>query len=624
MSYRLNKTNGDLVVELADGQIDTVSTDITLVGRNYRGFGELFNENFIKIVENFANTAAPNSPLKGQLWYDTNEQRLKIYNGNEFRTAGSPIVSSSRPSLVTGDLWIDSRERKLYFYDGNQDGEITLVGPDYSEAQGKTGIEVESVIDIGSQEQVIIKFLIAGELFAVLTREDFRLSGSNKIDGYPDDPNDVAFPRRQLFKQGFNIADSDYFFRGSAESARALVDAEGNALSTADFLPTSSNGTTTGTLTIKNSNGLSIGIGDVIYSRYRVIGNTTVIDAEQKLTDLALRTRTGNAFSTPFYANSSESRVGIFNTEPEYTLDVNGDFRSTGNATIDGNLTVNGNATYVNVDTLRVLDKNIELGMLDDSTEGNDNAVDDAGITVRSFDGNKEWYWSLDTNSWTSNVNLDLELGNEYKINGDRVLTRTELGSTVKTASGITKLGKLDDLEIDELNFDSNRIFTDTGENLILDASGDVSLSNSKIQNLGNPTDNQDATTKSYVDELIRKQPVAFALDITGLDQPTVDNPYNDVRDILEEISPAANKENGVEARIHVYAFTNVSVSDIDVQSAMDKTTVTIDNTNVVQDVNFSPASGTFDGIPTRQRMRFEVVNGSWNWQNTVELPQYS
>src|SRR6056300_654465 len=104
MSYRLNKTNGDLLVELVDGQIDTTSTDITLVGRNYKGFGEFLNENYIKMLENFAKTNAPSQPLTGQLWYDTAEQRLKIFTGDTFKPAGGPVVSGTQPNLVAGDL----------------------------------------------------------------------------------------------------------------------------------------------------------------------------------------------------------------------------------------------------------------------------------------------------------------------------------------------------------------------------------------------------------------------------------------------------------------------------------------------------------------------------------------
>src|SRR6056297_1898841 len=219
MSYRLNKTNGELIVELADGQIDNTSTDITLVGRNYRGFGELFNENFIKITENFANTAAPDAPLTGQLWYDTNQQRLKIYNGTQFRTAGAPVVSSTRPSLVQGDIWIDNQNRKLYFYDGNEDNEITLVGPGYDRAQGKTGLEVESVIDTTARERVILKMFIAGDLFAVITKAEgdgeFFLAGANKIQGYPDNPDDNNVPANQRFRQGFNLVDRNSFYRGT-------------------------------------------------------------------------------------------------------------------------------------------------------------------------------------------------------------------------------------------------------------------------------------------------------------------------------------------------------------------------------------------------------------------------
>ena len=79
MSYRLNKTNGDLLVDLVDGQLDITSTDITLVGRNYKGFGEFLNENYIKLLENFSNTSAPSNPISGQLWYDTSEARFSSH-----------------------------------------------------------------------------------------------------------------------------------------------------------------------------------------------------------------------------------------------------------------------------------------------------------------------------------------------------------------------------------------------------------------------------------------------------------------------------------------------------------------------------------------------------------------
>ena len=64
MAYQINKTDGTIVSTVADGQIDNISTDITLIGKNYSGFGEVLNENFIKILENFANVTAPTAPIK--------------------------------------------------------------------------------------------------------------------------------------------------------------------------------------------------------------------------------------------------------------------------------------------------------------------------------------------------------------------------------------------------------------------------------------------------------------------------------------------------------------------------------------------------------------------------------
>ena len=157
MAYQINKTDGTLLVQLVDGSIDTATTDITLIGRNYSGFGESINENFVKMLENFANTAAPSNPLTGQLWWDKSESRLKIWNGTAFTSAGGPIVSSSQPTMVAGDIWIDNLNNQMYFYDGS---DLELAGPLYTSTQKRSGFKVETLQDSQNLDRVIIKFFL--------------------------------------------------------------------------------------------------------------------------------------------------------------------------------------------------------------------------------------------------------------------------------------------------------------------------------------------------------------------------------------------------------------------------------------------------------------------------------
>ena len=165
MSYKLNKSDGSLLVDLVDGQLDTTTTDISLIGKNYSGFGESLNENLIKMLENFAKSSAPSNPLIGQLWYDTATQRVKVYDGVGFRTSGAPSVQPASPTgMVAGDLWIDSDDNQLYFYDGSQ---LELAGPIYTTAQKKTGPEVVTLIDTFNNSQIVIKWNIAGTTVGV-------------------------------------------------------------------------------------------------------------------------------------------------------------------------------------------------------------------------------------------------------------------------------------------------------------------------------------------------------------------------------------------------------------------------------------------------------------------------
>jgi len=617
MSYKLNKTDGELLIELADGQLDVTTTDITLIGRNYKGFGEAFNENLVKMLENFASTGAPSNPLIGQLWYDTSDQRLKLYDGTTFRTSGGPIVSSSRPNMVAGDIWIDNLNNKMYFFDGT---DLVLVGPDYDSGQGQTGFEVASVIDISARERVILKIWVGGTLFGIIAKEEFRLSGDNKVPGYPDDPDDSFFPPRQLVLKGFNFVDRSFWYQGTAANARALVDAQGNAKTSANFLPSDANGATTGSISIKNSAGLSVGIGDTEYAALKIVGTTTTLETQQSGTNISLRTRIGNQFTNPVFINSSNGRIGMYNTAPQYTLDLTGDFRTTGNAIIDGDLTVNGNATYLDIATLQVEDKNIELSLSNGSAAGNDSIADGGGLTLKSSDGDKNITWLTSNDAWNFNQDVNLDLDYEFKINNQLVLSRTELGPTVTTANGLSSIGTLTELNVDNVNINGSAITVSTG--LTVDATGDVTFSNSRIKDVLDPVDDQDVATKLYVDTQLSLEPVALTLDITGLNTPSEGNPYTDVLAILESISPASRKANNVEARIHCTSYVSSNLAGFDVQGAANKSYISVISddssaVSVVQDINFDTVSGTASFTPDRLTMIFRVSGGSWTWIST-------
>ena len=114
MSYTINKTDGTKLIVLRDGTVDITTTDLALFGKGYAGFGERLNENFVKILENFANTTAPAKKIKGQLWYDTLKNQIKVWNGSAFKNVGSSSVDSTKPTGANaGDMWFDSGNGQL-------------------------------------------------------------------------------------------------------------------------------------------------------------------------------------------------------------------------------------------------------------------------------------------------------------------------------------------------------------------------------------------------------------------------------------------------------------------------------------------------------------------------------
>ena len=140
MAYTINLTDGTIFATIADGTINT-SSSMTLVGKNYAGYGEFLDENFIHLLENGSNTTAPSAPLTGQIWWDKGNSLMKVYNGSTWKVISASTASSTAPtSNVTGDLWYDTTNQLLKVYTGTT---WLTVGPSVTGgtgAQGSVGI----------------------------------------------------------------------------------------------------------------------------------------------------------------------------------------------------------------------------------------------------------------------------------------------------------------------------------------------------------------------------------------------------------------------------------------------------------------------------------------------------
>jgi len=165
MAYTINLTDGTIFATIPDGTINT-SSSMTLIGKNYAGYGDFLDENFIHLLENGSNTTPPGAPLEGQLWWDQTNSLLKVYNGTTFKTISAATSSSTAPTgNVTGDLWYDTTNQLLKVWTGTT---WLTVGP--SVVAG-TGVQAATLTDTGNFTHDVIEFTIDNVIQMILSKD---------------------------------------------------------------------------------------------------------------------------------------------------------------------------------------------------------------------------------------------------------------------------------------------------------------------------------------------------------------------------------------------------------------------------------------------------------------------
>lgn len=346
MAYNINLSNGTALITggLTDGTIDTTNSSLTLVGKNYPGYGVFLNQNFVQLMENFAKSSAPTAPLPGQIWWDSGSKYLKLNtattkgtSSSAWKTMTTMTSSSSAPSNpVTGEQWWDSTNLQLKVWAGSS---WSTIGPAGTSSTGNTGAIPDTIVATSpAATYVVLKFYIDNTLVGIWSKESSFTT---------------ATPGFATINRGLNLSTAiSQAFYGNADVANNL-NVSGVAIPAGSFLRNDQSGTINGSLSLTNDTGLKFGSasdfegyissGDVVL---RNVTNNKDLILSIKKSAVQTPFLKGNAISglAELYAGPSAGSSGYSIATKDYVDTKLGG--GTGTSTFSANIVPAANLTY--------------------------------------------------------------------------------------------------------------------------------------------------------------------------------------------------------------------------------------------------------------------------------------
>ena len=343
-------------------------TSLTFPGRNVTGYGQIIAENFLKLLENFASASQPVNPIEGQLWYDTTNGVLQLYDNTNWKAASNIQKSPTEPSVESskvGELWVDTTNQQLRIYTGSR---WLLVGPSESAIDGlRYGPAIEKIVDQDNFDKNVLILYIADTPVAIVSKDTFtpkiQIAGFDRILSGINIATPANSDEETAFASIF-LGGSLPKLVGTAKNADAL-NVSGTEVAAGKFLRSDTTNTTEFSFNIRNNQGLVVGID----GNFQLTTSSTAAKIYNSAAGSSLDLQVNRNGVPSTILRILDNKVGINVASPDNALDVDGDIGLTGALIVENtNDSINLNTGSIRTAGGAAITKNLKVGTTLDVT----------------------------------------------------------------------------------------------------------------------------------------------------------------------------------------------------------------------------------------------------------------